>query len=138
MPTGPAATFSGRRLDPIYNADDAMASMLAVSLPASVTYDRGTVLGEISATPGVYKAYAAASTDGSQNPSVILQYPVATDATGNLINVNEWAGAIRYNTPVFTRGDFRTQELIGLDQNAVTKMAGGLSEGSLTVGVFKF
>ncbi len=139
MPTQPVARWSATRLDPLYNPEEAMSSMIHAKLPPSANYPQGQLLGELTATPGTYKAYVpgAAVTDGSQNPTVILQYPCVTDATGAITNIGEW-GFPEQTTPVFTQGDFRCQELTGLDANALTKMFGRLTEGSVTTGIFHF
>lgn len=59
MPTSATNTFTGRSLEPFYDAEDAL--MINVNLPASVTLAAGTVLGEITGTPGTFKAYSAAN-----------------------------------------------------------------------------
>lgn len=139
MPTQPTAVWSMARLDPVINPREAMASMIRVALPPNVTYPQGQLLGELTATPGTYKAYVpgVAATDGSQNPTVILQYPCATDVNGNVTNMGEW-GFAEPTAPAFTQGYFRAQELTGLDVPAVEKMNGLLTEGSVTTGLFKF
>jgi len=139
MPLQPTAIWSRTRLDPVINPREAVASMIQATLPPNVSYPQGQLLGELTATPGTYKAYVpgAAVTDGSQNPTAILQYPCVTDANGNVTNIGEW-GYPEPSTPVFTQGYFRCQELTGLDANAVTKMGGRLVEGSVTTGLFRF
>lgn len=138
MPTSATYTYSGGRVDPAMNAGDAMASMLRVKLKASITYAAGTVLGEVTATPGTYGPYASANVDGTQNASVILTRAVTTDASGNITNANEW-GAVESDVSVYTLGQFRIQDLVGLDANAVTKMGGRITEGAIGGnGIFTF
>lgn len=138
MPTTAAIQYSGGRLDPLFNADDALASMIKVQLKASTTFAAGTVLGEVSATPGTYGPYASGNTDGTQTPAVILAYPVTTDASGTITNASEWPGVVETTVPCYTQGTFRCQDLTGLDANAVTKMAGRLTEGTVASGIFTF
>jgi hypothetical protein len=137
MPTSASYTFSNAAVDPVINADDAMASMITVQLAASTTFAAGTVLGEITATPGVYKAYASGSSDGSQNPVGILRRAAVTDSSGHITNYDEWQD-VGLGAAIFTQGVFRTQDLTGLDANAVSKLGGHLLEGSVTTGLFSF
>lgn len=250
MPTSQALGFTGARLDPVLGAADALASLVRVLLPPNVSYAQGTILGELTATPGTYKAYAPApsipaapvlstattggtvaaatygaevtyvnalgetvasapasitttgttstitvdspaasgnatgynvymtqgggatytkqnatpialgtnftltapptstgaappagntTTDGSQTPAVILAYAAQTDASGDLVNASEWPGVVENTVPAYTQGTFRTQDLTGLDANAVTKLAGALLQGPVSgPGLFKF
>ena len=132
MPTTALSTFSAtNRLDPLFKADDAFEINIAL---AAGTYQRGTVLGEITATPGTYKAYAPAAVDGSQTARVILRYGCTVDANGNLTLVGEWGQTQKF-APAFMQGYFRTQELVGLDAAAVGQLAGTLVEGTVTNGI---
>jgi len=141
MPTTYVNSYSGTgRLDPLYNAEDAIAQDVAL---ATGTYAKGTVIGEVTATPGTYKAYAAAATDGSQNPAMILMYQCVVDASGNVslgtsTTGGEFSQTFGKAAPAYMMGIFRTQELSGLDANAVTKLSGLLLEGTVASGVFRF
>lgn len=137
MPTAPSITFTGTPLLPFYPQD---ARMQNVKLPASVTYTRGTVLGEISATPGTFKAYASGNTDGTQKPTGILAYDASTDASGNITwggaaGSSEW-GATQPYVPVFYSGTFATGDLTGLDATALTNQPSWhLISGTVTSGI---
>lgn len=257
MPTSAIQSWSGAQIIPLYNPDQAYRSMVQVALPANVVYPQGTILGQVTATPGLYKAYtdtafavpaaptvtdsatagnwstapirvaatyttvdgetlpgpttaftpvgnkllhlaavtlpagatainyyagiaeaemvqigtsangAAADydvpttanppptrvnaaytvSDGSENPTCILQYPCATDANGN-ITLGTVAGGdplgITYPVaPAFTQGDFSTADLKqsgagSIDARAVAKLGrliwGTTSAGCLHVG----
>lgn len=135
MPTSAQMTFSNTVVQPVMDPQEALRSMLVVKLKASTTYAAGTVLGEVTATPGTYGAYASGNSDGTQNATAILPRPVTTDSSGNW--TDEW-GSVLSTTPVYTTGKFRTQDLVGLDTNAVTKLAGRLLEGSVTSGIIAF
>jgi hypothetical protein len=135
MPTAPQHTFSAsNRLDPVYKA--AQAKMQNVALAPSTTYARGTVLGELTATPGTYKAYASGNSDGSQTPKCILAYGCSTDAQGNVTLIGEH-GAVQKHAPAYMEGYFKTSELVGMDANAVTKLGAALVSGDLTSGIIR-
>jgi hypothetical protein len=121
MPTAPIYTWSNTRVDPYMDPDDALE--FAVQLKASTVYPAGTVLGEISATPGTFAAYASGNADGSQVPKGILVQACTTDASGNITGADAPLGDTRKDTHVYFAGTFRTTDLVGLDANAVT--AGG-------------
>lgn len=136
MPTQPIAIYSGQVVDPVFNAEDAMSSMVVVKLAASTTYAAGTVLGEVTTTPGLYKPYASGNVDGSQNPTGILRRPAITDASSNITN-SEW-GIPSLAASMFTQGAFRTQDLTGFDANAATKLGGHFIEGTVTTGIYSY
>ena len=56
MPINPISTWGMGRLDPFMEPEE--ASEIAVTLVSSGTYPKGTVLGELTANPGLFKAYA--------------------------------------------------------------------------------
>jgi hypothetical protein len=135
MPTSATTQYSGIRLEPYMDPDDAL--MVDVQLTASVTYAKGTILGEVTATPGVYKAYASGSADGSQIPKAILVYPTVTDASGNATLPGEY-GATLKAVPVYFAGTFATADLVGLDATALTnKPAWNLVQGSVSAGILR-
>jgi len=88
-------------------------------------------------TPGQYAAYNASNSDGSQIPKCILQFDVASDANGNLTfgwqTGGQGAGGFGQTAktcPAFFKGYFRTQDLVGLDMNAVN-LLGRLVQGDI-------
>jgi hypothetical protein len=135
MPTAPTSTWelAGNRLDALYPDE---AEVDNIQLKPSTTYVRGTILGEITATPGVYGAYASGNGDGTQNPNHILQYSCVTDASGNITGIGEWGQAFP-SVSAYMNGTFRTQELVGLDATAVTRLGARLIEGSVTQGIVR-
>jgi len=92
-------------------------------------------------TPGVFKAYAAGNTDGSQVPKLILVYPVTTDASGNITFGTATGGGEFGQTykscPAYENGVFKTTDLAGLDANAVTVMGAMLTDGTLASGTIR-
>lgn len=135
MPTTPIATFGYGRVDPFREAED--APVRNVNLKPSTVFAAGTIVAEITATPGTYGPYVAANTDGTQNPVGVLQYACATDAGGlvtfgTVAGTSEW-GQTSKSAPIYMSGFFRTEDLVGLDANAVTKL-GRLIQGTITNG----
>ena len=144
MPSSAQNTYSNNYLVPMYDAEDALCQ--PVNLPNSVTYAKGTVLGEVTATPGLFKAYASASSDGSQVPKAILQYDCATDSSGN-ITIGASAGGAAFgvthkSAPAYFAGTFKTAELVqsgagAIDANALSAGGWRLISGSVTDGVVR-
>lgn len=118
MPTSALNTYSNTTVDPIFNPDDAMASMLSVAFAVSSTLAAGTVVGKVT-SGGKYRAYASGNADGSQIPVGILRRAVTTDGSGNITNQDEW-GATFLTNAIYTQGTFLIAQLTGLDDNAVT------------------
>lgn len=137
MPTTPITTFSAsNRLDPIFDYDD--LDVMNVALAPSTTYAKGTVLGEITATPGTYKAYASGNVDGSQNPTGLLQYGVTTDASGAGTLMGEQGATQKFFPMILPcAAYFKCADLVGLDANAVTKLAAVIVEGTVSAGIVK-
>lgn len=138
MPTTAAYNYfpAGSKITPILNPEEAMASILPVKLPASTDLAAGTVLGPVTATPGLYKAYNDANADGSQVAAGILQYHCITDAAGNITNMSD-LGSTDLAAPMFTQGYFDCSELVGLDAAAVADLQGHLV-GSIATGILVF
>jgi hypothetical protein len=137
MPTSATNTYTFTRVDPLFAPEGAMETIVNVKIAASQTYAAGTVVGEVTASPGTYKAYATGNVDGTQNPTGILQYAVTTDASSNITSTSEW-GFTSLATPMYIRGTFRTQDLTGLDAGAITKLGGHLVEGTVSSGIVTF
>lgn len=136
MPTTPTQTWEpSNRLTPLM--DPGAARCIDVGLAASTTYAAGTVLGEVTATPGRYRAYASGNVDGSQVARVILQYACVTDASNNITWVGEW-GQTTKAIPAYYAGVFSTADLTGLDAGAVTNLGGALVEGTVSAGIVRF
>lgn len=134
---GAAVTIYGLAagcVEPLKMAD--APSIENILLAASTVYPAGTIVGEITATPGVYGAYAHAHVDGTQNPTHILMYSVATDASGNIFMattaVSEWQ-QMSNGAPAYRCGDFNCADLIGLDSFALAAL-GRLTQGTITAG----
>ena len=136
MPTAALLTFGGARLIPLKNAED--ARMENIQLKASTTYAKGTLVGEITASPGTYGPYASGNSDGTQLPTHILEYACKTDASKNITlgdgtAGNEWGLTVKA-APAFRCGYFACEDLVGLDANAVTALKARLTAGDTTTG----
>lgn len=137
MATTPLRTYGVGILEPLKNPQSARVTVL--NLKPSTTYPSGTLLGPITASPGVYGPYATGNADGTQNPTHILQYACKTDASGNVAfgdqTAGEW-GQTTKGAPAFRSGVFDTKDLVGLDAGAVTKL-GRLESGTVADGVLQ-
>jgi hypothetical protein len=138
MPTSPTTTWGQGGVWPLKHHGDARQEH--VNLKASTTFAAGTVLGEITASPGTYGPYASGNTDGTQNPTLILQYPCVVDASGNIAlgdTASGEHGVTVKSAPAWRSGVFKTTELVGLDANAVSKLGrlirGSVADGELVV-----
>jgi hypothetical protein len=142
MPTTPIQTWGMGRLDPFLEPDE--ASEQAVNLIPNTTFVKGTVLGELTATPGTFKAYASGNADGSQVPKCILRYDCVTDASGFVTygsgpaGTSEHPGEKTRSIDAFYSGIFKTTDLVGLDAGAVTAMGAHYISGALANGVIVF
>jgi hypothetical protein len=138
MPTTPLMTFGAGRVDPLKSPDEVIVEV--IGLKASTTFAAGTLVGEITASAGTYGPYATGNVDGTQNPTHILMYACVTDASGNVslgsgglvAGATEW-GQTQKGAPAYASGEFATQDLVGLDAGAVTKL-GRLVQGTVTAG----
>lgn len=137
MPVAAVATYSGKKLDPISNPEDARLENINL---AAGTYQSGQLVGEITGTPGTYGSYASGNVNGSQLPTHILQYAVVVDASGN-VSFGDTAGGDlgfvivgRKGVPAFRCGYFSCADLVGLDANAVTALRARLTQGTVSAG----
>jgi hypothetical protein len=134
MPSTASYTYDmSKRLDPVYEADD--AAEINVNL-ADGTYAQGTVLGELTATPGKFAAYATGAADGTQTAKAILRY-ACTVASGVITIATEQPGVTPSSVTAFYRGVFRCEQLTGLDAPGLEDLNGALILGTLTTGIVR-
>lgn len=133
MASSATLIFTGQKLEPYMNPDQART--IAVALIPSTNFAKGTVLGELTATPGTYGPYASGNSDGTQTPKVILAFDCQTDASGN-ITLSPTGAQVGgpFNEQFLTveayyKGAFNVADLTGLDANAVTKLGGHMVSG---------
>ena len=142
MPATPVQIYSANRLDPLFDPD--RAREMPIGLRAGDTPAAGTVMGEVTATPGTYRAYATGNVDGSQNPSCILRYGVTSVVAATAPDIGviiSYLGDYGYTAkvvPAFYHGVFATQQLVGMDATVAGKLAGVILEGSYTAGILQF
>ena len=128
-------TFTCRKLEPLF--DVRAARQLPVKLANSLSLVAGTVLGEVTAAPGTFKAYASGNSDGSEVPRCLLSVDTTTNSSGEHFFGTQAAsefGETHLHTFAFFTGKFKTTDLTGLDANAVTKL-GRLLSGSVANGI---
>lgn len=104
MPTSALYSFTQDVLVPVRNPH--LAAEQAVKLKASTAFTKGTILGEIAATPGVYNTFDPNAADGTQQPKCILSYSVTTDSNGLPTLLGGVYPLPDNNVPAYTRGDF--------------------------------
>lgn len=117
MPTSAIVTYGGLRVEPVKAVEE---SHLDVIKLVNGTYAAGTLVGEVTASPGTYKAYTSGASDGSQIPSHVLEYPVIVssskiylgDTVGGELQI-EIPGA-----PAWRNGLFDIADLVGYDATA--------------------
>ena len=135
MSTTATNIYASGGLQPAFPKPDVLP--LAVKLKPNTAFPAGCVLGEITATPGVYGPYAAANTDGTQTPKGLLKYGCTTDANG-YFSYGEYD--TQQNAPAFFVGSFLTADLPqtgpgAIDANAVTAATWRLVQGSVVSGI---
>lgn len=137
MPNAATSYYSRAKLVPLYGDEGKHKDN--VQIAPSLTLAFGTVLGEITATPGVYKAYASGNSDGSQVAKAILEYAVVTDASGNItLGAGSDFGITQPSVSVYLPNSgvaYNAADLVGLDAGALTALGGSLHQGTLTNGV---
>lgn len=131
MPNAATNTYTSLKLEPAIHPDDAVIHGLPLT---SGSYSRGQVLGKVTAT-GKYAPYDDALSDGRQVARAIAAYAMTVDASGNITLGGE-QGTTRLVAPCYLDGYFRTEDLVGLDANAVTDL-GRLVLGTTTTGLLK-
>jgi hypothetical protein len=127
-------TYNATKLKPYARPEDAITE--SVPFSASKTIAKGTVLGQVTAT-GKYEAYDSAGSSGVEVARAIAMYDLTTDGSGNVTIANDRSLA-ESTGPVYIGGIFRTSELTGLDDDAVTQLGGQLTSGNASDGVLKF
>ena len=117
---------------------------------SSPTVTITTIIAGVAPTSvGLWKAYSAGATDGSQFAKAILEFDAATDSSGNITLGYASGGgdkqqfAIGNTVSAFVSGTFRSEDLyrgpgVGtIDTNALTSGLGRLIEGDLNIGAVR-
>lgn len=138
MPTSATTTYTDVGLIPAYNAEDAKIHNVKLS---DATYAAGTAVGELTATPGTFAAYADANSDGTGVCKGFLQY--ACVVASGLVTFGTASGGGPFGqtktyAPVYFSGAFRTVDLTGFDAAALADLNGHLVNGSVSDGIVEF
>lgn len=135
-------TFTAQKLEPYMNPED--AKTISIKLSASKTLAAGTVLGR-KTTGNTWEAYNDANSDGTEVAKAILQYAVATDASGNAFfgtAASSEFGESSLTVPAYISGTFHLGDLTGLDANGLADLNANLifgdSVSDTTLGVIRF
>jgi hypothetical protein len=138
MATSPITTFDCAKISPFIYPE--LARTMTVRLGASLTLAKGTVLGELSATPGTFEDYSNAASDGTEVARAILPYDVKTDADGLItlgdVSTGMEQGQKYRSIDVWITGYFRTTDLTGLDANGAVDL-GRVVRGTVADGVLR-
>ena len=129
-------TLTFAKVDPVWNVDQART--MAVKIAASLTLPAGQILGEATASPGIYEDYDSGASDGTEVPKAILQYAIETDANGiptNFIGPFGVGVPAPLAVPAWTSGEFKTTDLTGSIAGAITAKWMRLEQGNATTGV---
>ena len=139
MPSTAIYDFTNVKLEPAMAPD--LARTISVLLKPSTTFVKGTILGEITASPGVYTNYDHTQNDGTQVPKGILAYDVVTDAAGNPTGLTypypPWPDL---GVPMYVKGFFNSADIWSateLAQALTVAGWGALVQGNATTGVFR-
>jgi hypothetical protein len=130
--------YSVNGVTPIVNGDEAIQQQ--VMLKPSVTYPAGQVLGEVTATPGLFGKYVDADATGLGVAKCILQYPCKTDAAGliwygDTVSISDSGLSAGKATPAWRSGVFKCADLVGLDAAALVDLGARLLTGDINTGL---
>lgn len=109
-------------------------ALAARPVPLMTTTAGSVAHTTVGTTAGEFTAYLGSS--GA--PSMILEYPVTTDASGNVTSSASFPYQSQPFATAFYSGTFNCADLTGLDANAVTKMGGLIVLGTVASGTFRF
>lgn len=136
MPTTNLYTIPQVKLEPIQAPE--LARTLAAKFQANATITKGTLLGEVSATPGVYAAYNHSAGDGLQVVKGIAMYDVSTDAAGLVTNLGGLIPSANLSAPIYYGGYFACGDVANATEldDAIAAGHCRLVQGTSTTGIF--
>lgn len=113
-----------------------------VKLAPNLSLRRGTVLAEKRMSPGIFYPYAGPGrADGLSVAKLLLSCDCATDGASQISVLTLTAGQSPVNVKypdvyAYFTGDFKTEELVGLDDAAVDTL-GRLIQGTVEIGILR-
>ena len=85
---------------------------------------------------GTFAPYSHDNTDGTQHAKCILRY-ACTVSSGVVTGISDWGAQSVNAVPAFMRGFFRTEQLVGMDDAALTDLHATVVQGDLGSGVVR-
>lgn len=136
MPTTAVNTFNASKLVPFINPQNAMVKEIKIG--ASKTLAAGTIMAEVTTTPGVYDAYASGGAGGLGTPIGLLVNDVTTDSSGNITSINGMPVNVfpDINVPMYYKGVFNCADVKGdTVAHMISSGLGRLLEGDSLTGL---
>lgn len=127
MPSTALYTFTGKKLESQIRSD--LSPTMAVKLPASKTLTLGTILGELTATPGTFDTFDPNAANGLQVAKAILQYTVTTDADGLATIDGAFPSLPERSVPAYVGGYFDCATIDAAMGDAGTLLAAAIASG---------
>lgn len=138
MPTAATTTFTQSKVVPFINPN--LAAVKDIKIGASKTLVAGTIMAQVTATPGVYDAYATGGAGGLGTPLGILMYDVTTDSNGVITSISGpfAVGQADMNVPMWYAGVFKCDDIHGdTVAHAITDGLGKIIEGDSLTGLWR-
>ena len=137
MPTANTYTYAQTKLEPMQAPE--LAKELSAKFGASIDYAKGTLVGELVASPGVYVPYDHTGADGSQVLKGILIYHIVTDADSKITSIGGPVFGLVSNAPIYIGGYFACEDVANPTEldDAIAAFYCKLIQGTSTTGVFK-
>lgn len=137
MALTPHTTYTGERLEPFIDSDYALRNIVQIGpFAPNLDLPAGTILAVVTAS-SKYAAYDNGNADGTETAvKLITQYPVVTDASGNITNLG--GSGTTVSAPCFTVGMFRCEDIDNLDSAALTDLKLVLTKGTTSAGIINF
>lgn len=137
MPLADTFHYDLAPVQPAYNPNAALKGV--AKFPASKTLHKGTLVGELVASPGVYDAYDHTASDGLQVGKGILMYDITTDANALITNLGGSIPDLQLSAPFYRTGFFDCADVYNSTEldDFIAAGYGKIKEGSATTGIFE-
>lgn len=132
----------------VFTASGVFANMpiplMSLESPATMFLTGGAPTATITKTTAgrskaTFAPYLSGNADGSQVAKMVMQYEVTTDSGGNIVKgpaaIEASPGFFYPECPAWYVGEFRTSQLRGFDQAALTAGFGRLVSGTVADGI---